>query len=46
MHKEVMLTMVSENNNNKFYRMIPSADGNSFVAEYGRIGCANPQGRT
>ena len=46
MHKEVMLTMVSENNNNKFYRMIPSADGNSFVAEYGRIGCANPQRRT
>ena len=41
-----MLTMVSENNNNKFYRMIPSADGNSFVAEYGRIGCANPQRRT
>lgn len=46
MHKEVMLTMVSENNNNKFYRMIPSADGNYFVAEYGRIGCANPQRRT
>lgn len=41
-----MLTMVSENNNNKFYRMIPSADGNTFVAEYGRIGCTTPQRRT
>ena len=45
-HDEVMLTMVSENNSNKFYRMIPSADGNTFTAEYGRIGCSNPQRRT
>lgn len=45
-YSEVMLTMVSEKNNNKFYRMIPSADGNSFVAEYGRIGCTTPQRRT
>ena len=45
-YSEVMLTMVSEKNNNKFYRMIPSVDGNSFVAEYGRIGCTTPQRRT
>ena len=37
-HKPKYLVMVSESNNNKFYRMLPSADGSSFTVEYGRIG--------
>lgn len=35
---EKYLIMVSINNNNKFYKMIPSEDGKSFTAIYGRIG--------
>lgn len=35
-HTERYLTMVSANNNNKFYRMIPSKD--TFTAIWGRIG--------
>lgn len=38
------LVMVTTNNNNKFYEMIPDADGSGFTAQYGRVG-ANPQKR-
>ena len=37
-HKPKYLVMVSNANNNKYYRMLPSADGSSFTVEYGRIG--------
>lgn len=45
MHKERYLVMVTTNNNNKYYRMIPNKGGDSFTVEYGRIG-ANCQRRT
>lgn len=32
----VYLVMVTTNNNNKYYRMIPHGD--TFEAEYGRVG--------
>lgn len=35
---EKQLIMVTFNNNNKFYNMIPNPDGKSFTAIYGRIG--------
>lgn len=35
-HTERYLTMVSANNSNKFYRMIPGKD--TFTAIWGRIG--------
>lgn len=35
---EKYLIMVSLNNNNKFYKMIPSEDGKTFTAIFGRVG--------
>ncbi len=35
---ERYLIMVTLNNNNKFYRMIPDKSGNSFSVVYGRVG--------
>ena len=32
------LLMVTENNNNKYYEMIPN--GNSFTVKYGRVGAS------
>lgn len=40
-HKPTYLVMVTANNNNKFYRMIPKSD-ETFEVEFGRVG-ANPQ---
>lgn len=40
-HKPTYLVMVTANNNNKYYRMIPKSDG-TFEVEFGRVG-ANPQ---
>lgn len=40
-HKPVYLLMVTANNNNKYYRMIASEDGQSFTAEYGRVGSSS-----
>lgn len=34
----VYLVMVTTNNNNKYYRMIPHGD--TFEAEYGRVGAS------
>jgi len=36
--KPLYLVMVTEENNNKFYRMIPDEGGNTFTVEYGRVG--------
>lgn len=44
-YKPVYLVMVTENNHNKYYRMIANEDGATFTAEYGRVG-ASPQKRT
>lgn len=44
-HKPKYLVMVTGNNNNKYYRMLPSSDGSSFTVEYGRIG-SSQQTRT
>lgn len=43
-YKPRYLVMVSTNNNNKYYRQIPQS-GDTWVAEYGRVG-ASPQRRT
>jgi poly [ADP-ribose] polymerase len=40
--KPKMLVMVTPNNHNKYYKMIPH--GNTWTAEYGRVG-SNPQRR-
>lgn len=43
--KPVYLVMVSTNNNNKYYKMLPNVDASSFTVEYGRVG-AGHQTRT
>jgi hypothetical protein len=32
------LVCVTSSNNNKFYKILPDADGQGFTVEYGRIG--------
>ena len=44
MKKTIELICVTQNNNNKFYRMIPNGD--MFTVEYGRVGCEHPQTAT
>lgn len=40
MYDERYLVMVTTNNNNKYYRMIPRSNGDTFDVEYGRIGAS------
>ena len=37
MQNECYLLCVTADNHNKYYRMIPSADGSTFTVEYGRV---------
>lgn len=43
--KPVYLVMVTDVNNNKYYKMLADSDGQSFTVEYGRVG-ASCQTRT
>ena len=36
--KYLIMVEANGNNHNKYYRMIPNDDGNSFTVEYGRVG--------
>lgn len=38
--KQVKLIMVTNENNNKYYNMIPK-DNNTFIVEYGRVNCSS-----
>ncbi|MBR2676827.1 MAG: WGR domain-containing protein [Solobacterium sp.] len=38
-YKPIYLIMVSaDNNNNKYYRMTPDGNGQTWTAEFGRVG--------